>query len=70
MKTRRLVESATIIAGLHRLPMCYIMDRPRAVVEYAAGSPTHREAEALTGASIQQFYEQCRANGSPAFCGD
>lgn len=66
----QLVESATVIAGQLRTPMSYIMNKPRALVEYAAGSPTQIEQEARVGASIQEFYQQSRANGSPAFVGD
>ena len=65
-----LVESATVLAGQLRRPMCYLMDKPRARVEYAAGSKSQLEQEERTGASIQEFYQQCRANGSPAFVGD
>ena len=63
-----IVESATIIAGQARTPMCYVCDKPRAVVEYAWGSVAQQEQEARTGESIQTYYQECRQRG--AFVGD
>lgn len=66
----QLVESATVIAGQLRAPMCYIIDKPRALVEYALGSIARQEQEARVDASIHEFYQECRANGSPSYVGD
>lgn len=63
-----IVESATIIAGQMRTPMCYICDKPRAVIEYARNSPTAVLQEEITARSIARYYDECRERGS--FVGD
>lgn len=69
---RLLVESATIIAGQLRAPMCYVCDKPKALIEYALGSVSKAEQDARVGASIQSYYQECRAKapGSVSFVGD
>lgn len=63
-----LVESATILAGQLRVPMCYVCDKPRAVIEYARNSPTYVMQDELTGRAIMDYYDECRKRG--AFVGD
>lgn len=68
----QLVESATILAGQLRRPMCYICDKPRALVEYAEGSAYRVAQDARVDASMQAYYQECRAKapGSVSFVGD
>jgi hypothetical protein len=64
----QLVESATILAGQLRTPMCYVCDKPRAVIEYVK-TPEQKAAQAArVDASIEDYYNECRARG--AFVGD
>ena len=65
----QLVESATIIAAQHRCPMCYICNKPRAIVEVANSKITTAESNYLhavvdSGASIQKYYDECRSKAS------
>lgn len=69
-KAVQLVESATIIAGQMRTPMCYVCNKPRAKVEYPQGSLSRIAQDVRVYASIQSYYAEQRAKGSPCFCGD
>lgn len=53
-----------------RRQFCDVRSKPRASVEYARGSESWRESEARIDASIQAYYNECRARPGVTWVGD